>query len=740
MKSTNNLLLVTLMGGQFLASSGSLAQEGNQNRLMLEEVTVVAQRREESMQEVPGSISSISGQELVDAGMSDLKSLAQSTPSVYFENQAKSRVVLVMRGIGTAGASSVGSASVGVFVDGVYMPRTSGAIQNLGNVERVEILKGPQGTLYGRNTIGGAMSIYTRKPGQEFAGYVEGVVGNRGSWDVSTLVEGPLIDDVLAASLAVSTSHQGGEREEDFTGIKNDADDNYFRGRLLITPSSELDVDLILGYTDEEADAVLEEPTGEPIFLLSPFVPSAEAEASIARSAKDFYSNETSEPGGVEIETLLASATVNWTSEQFRLSSITAYSSSEFRTVRDFDQTGFDVISTEDESESDSFSQEIRFTSVSGGVLTFDDRLQWLIGGFYLRDEPDQKFRINMGADSLFADVLNGGVPTDSLYHSTVETESYAVFGQASYSITDRLGLTVGLRYSEDTLDYVYRASTDTLGIPAVVVPFTVEDELSFNSTDPRVILDYQFTDSVMAYLSYNQGYQSGGIQFATPDPVAASQAVDKETVKAWETGLKSRWLDERMQFNASLFSYEYEDMARGGIVVIDGVPVSLSANAAGADIKGLEFDLKFLAAEGLILEASYGYLDSEFTEYDFIGTDLSGNALPLAPEHSYRLAAQYDFELADWGAGARADYAWRDEFFYSEDNEAPGGQSDDVGILNASLWLLSPSDQLEFRLFCTNCADEEYTALVTLIGDSGYGAQSTGDRRRYGLSFKYRF
>ena len=737
MIKSRKLLLPALIGGQLLAAVSSTAQESG---LMLEEVTVMAQRRSESMQDIPGSISAISGQEMADAGIANLKSLGQRTPGVYLENQSKSRTVLVMRGIGQSGASAVGGGAVGVFVDGIYMPRTSGAIQNLGNVERVEVLKGPQGTLYGRNTIGGALSIYTTKPGQDFGGYLEAGVGNRGSWNLSANVEGPLIENVLAGSLAIRSIQTGGDRKDELSGVENDSDDKYLRGRLLFTPSDELEIDLILGYTDEKGDAVLEEQQGEPIPFLSPLISPGEVEASLARAAQNYYSNETSELGGVEIETLLASATVNWATDQFQLTSITGYFSSEFHTVRDFDQSGFDIVTSKDDSDSDSLSQEFRFTSVSGGALTFDDRLEWLFGLYYLKDKPEQTFGISVGTDSLFAVFLNGGSPANSLYHSTVEADTYAVFGQGTYSITDNLSLTMGLRYSEDNLDYVYRASTDSPGVPVVTAPFTVEDKLNFDSTDPRVVLDYRFTDSLMAYVSYNKGYKSGGIQFATPSPLAASQAVEPETVDAWEVGMKSRWMEDRLQFNAGIFSYEYKDMQRGGIVLVDGVPVSLTANAAAADLQGLELDLKFLAAEGLVLEASYGYLDTEFKEYNFVGQDLSGNEIPLAPKNSYRLAAQYDFDLASWGAGGRLDYAWRDKFFYEEDNSARGGVGADRGLLNASLWILSPNDDVEFRLYCLNCADEEYAGFVTLTGDTGYGTRSTGDRRRYGVSVKYSF
>jgi iron complex outermembrane receptor protein len=757
MKKISKLITCSAIGLQAITSPTVFAQDQNdasdevQLNKKLEVITVQAQRRTENLQEVPASISAISGEELVEAGIGDLKSLGQRTPGVYFENQSPSRTVLVIRGVGQAEASAVGSSAIGVFVDGVYMPRASGAIQNLGNVSRVEVLKGPQGTLYGRNTIGGALSIYTKKPGEEGSNYVEGSVGNQGSWQTGLFLDGELSEEVLAGSLALSTSHKGGERTENFTGKKNDLDSTFARGRLVITPNDDLEIDLIVNVTDETADAVLEEPVGGvPLpFTVAPLpsppfppgtlfwsVDPADQAVSIARSNEDFYRNETSEPGGVDISTTLASATIKYEFSDLQFTSISGYYSSDFSTVRDFDGTGFDIVSTNDVSESESFSQELRLSSLA----TEGDALEWLLGLFYFSDEAEQKFGLNLGSKSVFSAALNGGVPMNDLYFSTVDTESFAVFGQATYSVSDALRLTLGLRYSKDDLDYIYRASTDTPGVPIVAADFVIADSLSFDSTDPRVAIDYQFSDNFMAYVSYNQGYKSGGIQFATPSPVVAAQPVDKEIVKAWESGFKSRWLDERVQLNSSIFLYDYEDMQRNGIVVIDGVPVSITANAAGAEIKGFEFDFTMLATDNLILEASYSYLDSEFTEYNFVGEDLTGHSLPLTPENSYRVAASYYFYLTDWESSFRVDYAWRDEVFYEENNNAPNGIGEDIGLFGASISLTSPDDSFDIRLFCSNCLDEEYTAFTTLIGDTGSGSRSTGDRRRVGLSARYSF
>jgi iron complex outermembrane receptor protein len=352
---------------------------------MLEETLVTAQKRVQSMQDVPATISAIGEQELRDAGLFDIHSVGQREPGIYFEGQAKSRPVVVIRGIGQSAASIHSETAVGIFVDGVYMPRISGAIQSLANVDRIEVLKGPQGTLYGRNTIGGAMSIYTRKPSEDFNGHVDAGFGNYESWHLGAYVEGALVADRVAGSLGLSQNRKGGVREDAPTGVENDEESTYARGRLLFTPSDSLELDFTVTYSNEEVDAVLEEPDGAfPIpFTAAPApvppfppgtilfsVPPEEQMAALADSAADFYSDSMSEPGLVDVETFLANATVTWSSEQFELTSITGYYETEARTVRDFDVSRFEIIDTDDNSESDTFSQELRLSSCKTKATT----------------------------------------------------------------------------------------------------------------------------------------------------------------------------------------------------------------------------------------------------------------------------------------------------------------------------------------------------------------------------------
>jgi len=738
---------LSLVVGAMIATTSVYAQDEDSFRL--EEVIVTAQKRTENLQDVPATIEALGGEELSNAGIADLKAFGQRTPGVIFEQKNVAIPQLAIRGIGGASPSVAGEPTTGVFVDGVYIPRTAGVVQNLANIERLEVLKGPQGTLYGRNTIAGALSIYTKKPSEEFNGFVEVGAGNRDSWSAMGYLEGGL-SETVSASVTVADSFKGGSREEELTGQSDDLESQSVRTRVLFTPSDTFDADFIIAYSDLSVDANLEEPINPdanyPFMLptaafaaIDPALPAAitaQRNAVSDESITDFYSNKQSEAGGIEIETLTSSMTLNWSLDDFDVTAITGYYRYESLSIGDFDGTVFDVLSTSDSQESTSWSQELRLSSGSGGFFTFDDRLEWMLGLFYFEDDAEQVFGTREGQD-FAANAAVGRNSSSSAYLSEIETQSYAVFGQATYHLASDWDLTLGLRYSKDKKDYSYRAMTDTVGSPIVTVPFSTSDELEFSSVDPKLVLSYNISDSALAYVSYSKGYRSGGIQFATPSLAVAEKGFDEETVTSIEIGLKSRLMDDRIQLNASVFEYEYEDMQEEDIVVDGGIPTSITRNVGESNIQGFEFDAKLLATEYLTLELAYGYLDSEYTEFLTASADFSGNSLGLSPEHSYRVSAQYDFEfIQNWPTTLRIDYSWKDNYFYNEDNvvEAP-----DVGLTSISMTTYSDDGKWQIQALCSNCTDKEYVSTVTDFG-GGHGSLATGDRASYEVNVRYSF
>ncbi len=743
----NSMKTLTAVIGAVIATTPAYAQ--SDDRFRLEEVVVTAQKRTENLQDVPATIEALGGEELANAGIANLKSFGQRTPGVIFEQKNAAIPQLAIRGIGGASPSVADEPTTGIFVDGVYIPRTAGVVQSLANIERLEVLKGPQGTLYGRNTIAGALSIFTQRPSNEFSGFVELGAGNRDSWRTMGYFEGAL-SEAIAASVTIADSFKGGSREEALTGRTDDLENQSVRTRVLYTPNQTFEGDFTIAYSDLSVDANLEEPMNPdanyPFMAppaayaaIDPALPeiiTAQRNLASAESGSEFYSNKQSEAGRIRIETLTSSMTLNWSLDEFDVTSTTGYYRYESHSIGDFDGTVFDVLSSDDDQESSSWSQEVRLTSVNGGSFTFGDRLEWMLGLFYFEDDAEQTYGIYEGQD-FAVNVAAARLSSSSSYLSEIETQSYALFGQAKYHLASDWDLTIGLRYSKDKKDYSYQAITDTIGAPIVAAPFTTSDNLEFSSLDPKIVLSYSISDSALAYLSYSKGYRSGGIQFATPSQAIAEEGFDEETVTSIEMGLKSRLMDDRIQLNASVFDYEYEDMQEQDILVDNGIPTAIIRNVGESNIRGFELDAKLLATEALTLEVAYGYLDSEYTEFKTAITDFSGNRLGFSPENSYRVSAQYDFEiLQNWFATLRADYSWKDDYFYNEDNAV---QAEDVGLTSISLTTYSVDGKWQVQALCSNCTDKEYVSTVTDFGN-GHGSQATGDKASYEVNVKYSF
>jgi len=728
-----------------------------EDEFKLEEIIVMAQKRSENLQDVPASIQALGADDILNAGIADLKTFAQRTPGVVFEQKNMALPQLAIRGIGGANPSIAGEPTTGIFVDGVYLPRTAGVVQNLVNIERLEVLKGPQGTLYGRNTIAGAMSIYTQKPDQESSAFIELSTGNRDTWRALGYAEGGLSNS-LSASMTIMDSFKGGDRKEDITGKKNDEKNQSLRTRLVFTPNDTLEIDFIVAHADIALDANLEEPLNPdsnypfmiPVVaygILDPALPAiiaAQRDVVTKASTTDFYSNSLSESGVIEMKTLTSSMTLRWSLPDFDVTAVTGYYEYELLSIGDFDGTAYDIFTTTDVQDSRSRSQEVRFSSVVGGFFTFDGRLDWMFGLFYFDDDAEQVFKGAEGADFIFNNVSLTGAPivpsrlkSSSSYLSEIQTQSHAIFGQATYEIFDNFDVTLGLRYSKDKKNYTYEAVTDTLGSPVVLAPFSTADDLVFSSVDPKLVFSYYLSESTLTYVSYSKGYRSGGIQFATPNLAIAEQGFDEEILTSIELGIKSRLMEDRFQLNASIFDYEYEDMQEEDIVINMGVPSSITRNVAESNIQGFELDGKVLVRDKLILEISYAYLDAEYTNFVTATDNFSGNSLGLSPKHSYRFSAQYELNIfQNWLTTLRVDYAWKDDFFYNEDNVI---SASDVGLTSVSLTMLSNDDKWQLQMLCSNCTDTEYVSSVTDLG-GGHGTIATGGRSRFGINVRYTF
>ena len=316
-----------------------------------------------------------------------------------------------------------------------------------------------------------------------------------------------------------------------------------------------------------------------------------------------------------------------------------------------------------------------------------------------------------------------------------MDNTSIALYGQATYALTDRLNLTLGIRRSDDEKDFTTQMITNTPGYPFVAAPFTLPQTLKFDSTDPKVSVDYAITDNSMAYITYSSGYKSGGVTFATWAEAGNVGGFEEEHLDSLEIGYKARLMNNRMQLNLAAYQYDYTDQQVQSIVVVNGAPQGLTDNAAESDMKGVELEMSYLLTDALKVDFNYFYQDAVFEDY----ADKTGNPMQFAPENAYTVALSYAPDLGN-NLQMRAEYSYKDEFQFDAGNRDISLEPEhDVVNLTASMDL---GDSVSLRLFCNNCSDELIRTQVTTFATSqgGGGRSIYGPGRRYGAEITYNF
>ena len=734
-KPTNGLLVVLAMSS-FHASSVFAAEEVTS--IALDEIIITAQKRSENLQDVPSSISAFSEDVIEDAGWADIDRLQDAMPSVIIGGEDGTKPYIYIRGIGTSKFDIGSDGSIGIFVDEVFSARASNNLNGIMDLERIEVLKGPQGTLYGRNTIGGAISMYTKKPGNEFEGKLKVGVGSSGQYLIAGSVSGALIENKLRARLSLAGSDQDGVFVDTISGNTNNNKNNSARLTLLATPSENLEITLVAEKNIIKSDAVLAEPLAGIVGYAHP---ALDFSGVVTDNTRDRYSNAYSFPGFSDIDSDQISLKVKWFGDSLDFTSITSRSSEDYSEARDFDGSAPDSFSAFVDQSSTQYSQEFRLNSTNGGVATLDDKLQWVLGVFYYNDDASRLDEFNFGPASILAAPPPFGVThnnNDTLVN--IDTTSYAVYGQATYALTQDLGLTVGLRHTDDKKKFTYQGSSNTPMFPVIFADFQVEDTLDFSSTDPRISLDYKISDDAMVYASYATGFKSGGVQYAVSSPATAANSFDEEKLSMIELGIKSRMLEGRMQFNAALYRYKYTDQQVQSIVDVGGAPEALTQNAGESTMTGVEFDVVALLTENFKANFNYTYQDAEFDKFASLTGSLAGNRMPRTPDHALSFGLDYSMDLGAAGMlNLQGNYAWKDSYFFNFENTT---STDSYGVLNLSAWWDLGDDRTRLRVYCNNCGNQEYLNQVLdfPITLGGGGRETWALQRRYGAEVSYKF
>ena len=709
------------------------------------DILVTAQRREERIQDIPIAITALGGGQLSAAGMVSLDSIAPRVPSVYFGSFGALRPQLYIRGIGTRSFDPGSESSVGVFADEVYLGRSSGSFGSLKDIERVEVLRGPQGTLYGRNTIGGAINVITKAPTATFEAVAEAGISNFDGWEVFGAAGGPITSDgSIQFRVAGWHTERDGYVTNLTTGTKFQGVDNTGgRIRLAIEPTDGWRIDLTGEYLhdgDKAGFGGINQGTGRTaggapanpgaVFFAAPArLPNLIRPESLRAGFLNFDPtlDRDSYSGVVRIEGDLDFAT---------LTSISAYKKLKVRDSRDLDGSSLDTLSQIGIERSNQYTQEFRLTSNPDGATSFDGKLDWIIGAFYYKDKSSRDDIFRVGVDSAPRVAFAGAqvppvasTPATDVVSADYNIKSLAVFGQATIHFTDALELTLGGRYTEDKKRIAF-VDTTTDALPIIAAGFTVNVARKYTSFDPRAVLSYKFSPDLSVYASYSTGFKSGGFQYAPFNAAAAGTVFAPEDIKTYEIGVKSDWLDRRLRVNLSAFHYDYGNLQVSRIIDTASGPQTLITNAAGSKVDGVEVEVSMHPSDNLDFGLNYGYLDAKYDNYVFnLGQNLTfdGTTLVRAPKHSISVNGEWRIPFGDNKVTLAGSYALLSDFFHEpgEGNPIFGSgipltAEESYGLLD----LRASIDFSRFRLtaYASNVLNKEYRRTVNALGATVVG------------------
>jgi len=718
-------------------STGISAQDtpNDEDLMVLDVIVVTAQRRSENIQDVPISVTALAASELQARNAQSLRDLQFAVPNLTLYSRTDFNPNFIIRGI-SSGARNIGfESSLGVYVDGVFMGRTSGFNQQLDDIERVEVLRGPQGTLFGKNTISGALNITSKRPGDDFEGNVSVEYGNYDHVYASGYVSGPIIEGVLSAKVSAYTRDRDGF-VTNVSGLGPDAVDDEntygFRGEVRFTPSENLDIALRGDYStadrrvlDGEVEAILANPFGLPLI------------GNVAGARTVSINGDNKEEREIAGGSLTAQYTLDSGHE---LVSISAMRSIEYGLPgADIDGEPGDFLSTDNLDKITQFSQEIRIASPE------DKPFRYIVGGYYFNQDSDTRRSIILGQD--MRGILSSfGVPVSLLTNLTnfgdVKTESIAGFASFTYNLTEQIELQGGARYNHEKKSLVFgQDGIDVLALPTVA-SFT--DEIVENDFSPTVGLNYKPSENMMLYARYARGFKSGGwnadiLSSSNPDDIV----FDAESINSYEIGMKSELFERRARVNIAVFQLDYQDIQVSRFNNITGN--FETANAAKARSRGFELEIATRVLKGLDLGFTVGYADAKYRSYPDAapGVDLSGTQLD-APDLTLGASFAYSKPVTDTFDGLfRIDYSYRSDT--PGDGLDPASTLDGFHILNGRMGITSENG-LSLFFWARNILNNDHVVsrfdggnLASTLGVTQRFA-TYGSPRTYGVSASYAF
>ena len=725
-----------------LSAGSAQAQSDDEDWFRLEEIVVTAQRREQSLQEVPISVTAFSAEAIERSNIGEARDYLSASPNVGFSDDGGSgsrSVNISIRGVSNVGLGEVSTASsIGFYIDELNVGSVSNGTINpqLQDMERIEVLRGPQGTYFGRNSLGGALNISTKLPDDVFYAEASVNAGNFSTRGAESIVNLPVSDKFMIRAV-YAYEESDGTVENVYAG-GSDLGYEHSSGRIAVRalPTDRLTVDFSATFTDEDEGGDMNVPTG----ILNQDTQSIFGAGFVAIDELGFYSANDDKVSHDLIEKnqnefTILNLRVGYEFEGFEFRSITGVVDSETDRAFDLDGLSLDTLRRYNKYEGQSFSQEFRLQTIGSNAV------DWTVGLFYAEDEIEQFNSIQAGDDGSYTNPVTGEVvgllpPIPGGFrinenNRVFETESSAIFGEAVWHLSDLWGLTVGARYTRDD---IHNRAFGTVAFEGAVADSMGSD--SFTNFSPKLVLKYSPSNNFNVYGSISQGYKAGGVDFLRFGDITNFEA---EELTNFEVGFKSESEDGRLRVAGAIFLLDWTDLQVQSNFLADPTDISSAVertlNAAEASAMGAELEVTALVFDGLVASFAVGYLDAEFDDFDnalikgnSTVVDLSGQALPLTPDVTLSASLEYNIPMGDSGFEGFVLGEWT---YRSETLSNLEAIASDAGLLSlpdfpyqldayhvVNLRAGIESEKIRINAFVENALDENY---ITGTGD-GFG------------------
>ena len=719
----------------------------------LDEIVVTATKREKSLQDVPISVTAFSAESLDNAGVTNIESLQFSVAGLSMTTSSGTgfQSSIRLRGVGTSGTNLGFEGSVGIFVDGTYRPRAGTSLGDFADVERIEVLRGPQGTLFGRNTTAGAISIVTKKPVlDEFDASIRATFGNFDRTQLRGIINAPIVEGKLAARVAADYNLRDGflENLQPGVGDINDRDRLNIRAQLLWEPTAETELRVIGSYFKAN-----ESCCGAVLFSNGGTVSAANAGALVGlgieppvsadASQRDSYLTARNRPTNEDQEEFGIQVDFEWDLPGgITFFNSLTYSSFETLGFQDADQTGIDFTTASPNNvEQELFTEEFRFTGELN-ELPLVQSVNWLLGGYYSNENLGQQYGLLFGDDAAAINTLLSGVapgfpplgfsPGDfqlSVLGQNAKTR--ALFGHLDIDLNNWLNVSGGTRFtSEDKVGGGVFTTSNVGPLNPFILPGAApfEDDGDADEWIGTVALTVEFTEDISAYTSFAHGYKSGGVNLDvlggqggalagtpragfSPVDVDGDPTFPVETANTYELGLKSRFLEDRVSLNLTGFHAVFKNFQ---LLQFTGTSFNV-LSAPEVTTTGVEGELQISPVEGLNLGVQYTYADAEYSAPFLLGANQLGDSrLTSSPLHSAAVTATYSAPIPNTGLVGFIYGGWS---YNSAQNTSTALEASRVqnghSLYDGRIGVHTDDDRFGVEFWCRNCGDESVRQIV---------------------------